>query len=436
MNAHTFNEIYKDMLYCALFNSKSLYENQFNLLSNLPYIRKQRNNHITIQEIFKHSWDDFKAACKSPIKQSIIDNVESMIDCRDLSKGHLFLECSDCENFHLVGLSCKSRFCASCGHKYRDARSIEIQKKLINVTHRHFVFSVPFELRPLFWKCRDLFDILFKSVNEALHRVLGLSKKDKKNDYRLGFVSFLHTSGRSLNMHPHLHVLIAEALVDKFGNQKRHYYFPFEALRKTFMFRFFINANKCLKNFGDKELYREFNILRTKIVREYKDGFYTHGPKAKELINEESKISSLRGLAKYIARYASHPPLAESNILKFDKESNLVTWKYLDYELGEDIIVTEHVFSFIKKLIRHILGKGFHQIRYFGFYSNKTSRIKDKPKLLKDYHVRDLKNKLYWRIMLLETFGYDPMLCYCGGTLSVNYEMSLLPIRERDDNYG
>ena len=78
------------------------------------------------------------------------------------------------------------------------------------------------------------------------------------------------------------------------------------------MFRFFINANKCLKNFGDKELYREFNILRTKIVREYKDGFYTHGPKAKELINEESKISSLRGLAKYIARYASHPPLAES----------------------------------------------------------------------------------------------------------------------------
>jgi transposase-like protein len=135
-----------------------------------------------------------------------------MIDCRDLSKGHLFFECPTCDFYHLVGLSCHSRFCASCGHKYRDQRSVEIQKKLLKVPHRHFVFSIPYDLRPYFWKCRELFDCLFKTVNEALHFSIQQSKDDQLKDYRLGFVPFLHTSGRELNPHPHIHVLLAEAM--------------------------------------------------------------------------------------------------------------------------------------------------------------------------------------------------------------------------------
>lgn len=436
MNTNTFKNKYKDLLTCALFNGKSLYENELNRLSNLPYVRKQRENHVTIQEIFKHSWNDFKLACKAPIREAILDNVQSMIDCRDLSKGNLFLECSDCENFHLVGLSCKSRFCASCGHKYRDARAIEIQKKLINVGHRHFVFSVPYKLRPLFWKCRKLFDCLFKTVDEALHFSISLSKKDKKADYRLGFVAFLHTSGKSLNMHPHLHVLLAEALVDKFGNSKKIDFFPFERLRKVFMFKFLSNANKVLKKHGDINLYKEFNKLRTNIYRDYKNGFYTYGPRSKTTISEETRLTNIKKIANYIARYASHPPISESNILSFDRDNNTVTWKYLDYESNEDITLTDSTFTFIKKLIRHILDKGFHQIRYYGFYANKTDRIKDKKKLLNINYISLLKHKLKWRIMLLDSYKYNPTLCYCGGTLFVNYQMSLLPKKIKEGNYG
>lgn len=216
MNINSFIKVkYKDLLTMAMLNGKALYENEFNRLSNLPSVRNKIQTSASIQDIFKHSWDDFKRLSNKPIRDSITSNVEAMIGCRDLSKGHLFLECNKCDNFHLIGLSCKSRFCVSCGHKYRDARSVEIQNKLINVNHRHFVFSVPFSLRPLFWKCRKLFDCLFKTVNEALHFTIKLSKKDRKADFRLGFVSFLHTSGRSLNIHPHIHVLLAEALIDK-----------------------------------------------------------------------------------------------------------------------------------------------------------------------------------------------------------------------------
>ena len=49
--------------------------------------------------------------------------------------------------------------------------------------------------------------------------------------FRLGFVSFLHTSGRSLNIHPHLHVLLAERSIDKLGNKKKIHFFPFQRLK-------------------------------------------------------------------------------------------------------------------------------------------------------------------------------------------------------------
>ena len=415
----------------AALSGKSLYENELNRLSNLPLVRKQVKNHVTIQEVFKHSWDDFKRLCNKPIRDAIINNVEAMINCRDLSKGHIFLECNKCNNFHLIGLSCKSRFCASCGHKYRDARSIEIQNKLINVNHRHFVFSVPFALRPLFLECRELFDCLFKTVDEALHFTVIRSKTDKRNDFKLGFVSFLHTSGRSLNLHPHLHVLLAEALIDKHGNFKKIDFFPFDRLRKVFMFKFLSNANKVLKRFGNTRLYNEFNKLRSIITKEYKDGFYTYGPKSSELINENYKLNTIKKIANYIARYASHPPISESNILNFDKDNNLITWKYLDYESNKEITITESSFSFIGKLIRHILDKGFHQIRYYGFYSNKTSRIKHLPKLLHHNYIKRLKHNLKWRIMILETYRYNPLLCYCGGKFITNYDLSFLPTKER-----
>jgi hypothetical protein len=430
MNTHTFiKNKYKDLLATAYISGKSVYENELNRLSNLKTNRALNQNHVSIQEIFRIFWPSFKSLYEHKLRPSIIANVERMIACKDLKEGHLFFECPKCDNYHLTGLSCHSRFCASCGHKYRDARAIEIQKKLISVPHRHFVFSIPFDLRPFFWKCRKLFDCLFKTVNQALLYTLDRSNSDTKDDYRLGFVSFLHTSGRSLNPHPHLHVLLAEALIDKYGNKKNFYFFPFERLRKTFMYMFLTNASICLKKYGNDSLYREFNILRTKIIKQYKNGFYTHGPKVKEY----NKLYSVKKIANYIARYASHPPIAESNILSLNEDDKTVTWKYTPHEDSNNTVtVVDSAHRFISRLIRHIHDKGFHQLRYYGFYSNKTPRAKNNAKLISNSSFNYLVSRLKWRIMLLNTFKFDPLICICGSKMILNLKHSLLKKYERN----
>ena len=414
------SEHLNDLLAIAAISGKSVYENELNKLKNIPLNRESK---VTTQLIFKLYFEKFKELYEGKIRQSIIDNVEAMIACKDLSKGYLFYGCSKCPKFHLTGFSCHSRFCTSCGKKYRDNRSSNIQKKLLDVGHRHFVFSVPFNLRPFFWKCRKLFDCLFDSVKEAFDITINLSKKDQTADFRVGYVAFLHTSGRSLNNHPHLHVLLAERLVDKFGNHKNIHYFPFKKLKKAFMFKFLNNANDVLKEHGDQELFKEFNKIRNFIPKKYKHGFYVYGPANK---NHKTHIKNAKDAADYISRYASHPPIAESNILALDDVNHEVTWTYTPHEAPrKPIVVKEHVFKFIAKLIRHIPDNKFHVLRYYGFYANRaSSRLEKKRKLFNIIYLSKLKTDNKWRIMIKNAYKYDPLLCECGATMVLDYDNS------------
>lgn len=43
-------------------------------------------------------------------------------------------------------------------------------------------------------------------------------KAGKLKEYKFGFISTLHTFGRNLKFNPHLHVLVAECIIDKQNN--------------------------------------------------------------------------------------------------------------------------------------------------------------------------------------------------------------------------
>jgi len=414
------NEFLKDRLAFAAMRGSTVYQNEFNRLSNLKVHRLDKP---TIKEILQTYWSDFYDKFKDNLRPSIIKNIEALISCKDLSRGYFFYECPNCINYHLTGFSCNSRFCSSCGQKYREQRSLNIQSKLIKCPHRHFVFSVPFDLRPFFWKCRKLFDCLFHAVNDALDLVLSKSKAAKKSDERVGYVAFLHTSGRSLNIHPHLHVLIAEKTIDKLGKQKNMHYFHFKRLKVSFMYCFLNRTNLAIKESNDHSLYKSFNIIRSQVIKKYKDGFYVYGPANK---NSKSYIKSSKNTADYIARYASQPPLSESNILSWDKDYSTITWTYTPHEDKDNpVTVVDDAFDFIKKIIRHIPDSKTHVLRYYGFYANRASyRINNINKLFSSNSISYLKSQLKWRIMIKRTYKYDPLLCLCGHVMILNLDSS------------
>ncbi len=424
---HAKDICFKYNLLMAAKAGLDVYENEYNKLNNLPYALKE-NGHISIQEIFRDNWDDFKAYCAShnkPIRKSIIINVEAMMNCRNFNKGYLFYECPKCHDIYVRGLSCHSRFCVSCGKKYRDARAIEIAKTCINVPHRHITWTIDARLRDYFRIYKGLYNELFESVNDVLtYLIQSKSKAARKRNERLGFISTLHTFGRDMKHNPHIHTLIAECTIDNTGKKKPYSYFNYVSLRKSFMNQLLKRMYHFLKQNASKDEASQFYELKNSIYNDKENGFYVHAPQ-KDCKNPHQ----IKRIVNYISRYAGHPAMSESRILKYDKVNKMVYYYYDPHEDDAVIdvndkvgrqFVSESVFDFIAKLIIHIPEQRVHTTRYYGFYANHSSlNIKDQPKLYKTYEINKMKSNLDWRQRLLSSYKYDPLLCHCGATMEI-----------------
>lgn len=398
------NEYTKYKLLIAAKNGVSVYQNQINLINN---IKVNREKYISIKSIFFNYWNEFVAICKKknkPIRASIIEAVDKMIHCKDLSLGYFFYECPKCNNFYVAGISCNSRFCSSCGNRYRNDRTREISKVCLNKPHRQFVFSIAEELRPYFRYHRKLYDILFKSVKEAFEYLIrGKSKIAKIEKRDLGYISFLHTYGRDVKDNPHIHVLICEGYMDSNNLFHKYEHFNYETLRKAFMKQLLDNIYYFLKK-NAKEKTKKFYELKCYLYKKYPFGFYAHGPKLKQ----NTRIS-----IKTITYY--YEPHEDDHV---DDPNQKLGTQY----------VTESVFTFIAKLIRHIPDRYFHLIRYYGFYSNRTLKNKDKyQSLYTNQELIKMKNDNYWINHLIATYKYNPLLCHCGTYMYLSLELSYLP---------
>lgn len=412
-----------------------------NLAVNVDYIYENkhiktanhkinRGNIISIKDIFLNCWDSFyHLYSHRVIRDEILKNVNAFLKCGTYENGYIFYSCPNCHKYHITAFTCKSRFCPSCAQKYRDARALSMSKKCVDSPYRHIVFTIPEELRIYFLLDRELLHLLFKSVNDVFKYIL---KKKYTKYYTLGFkngfMCALHTFGRDLKWNPHIHVLMSEVLINKDGKTAKFNYFHYESLRKSFM--------KCLlDNLYNAIKTSEFYKLKCALYKKNGNGFYVYAPKIQL---SSFKRDNIKHLVEYVTRYASHPPMSESRITNVDYDNNTVTYYFDPHE--DDLIqddnlkrgrtfITESIFTFIGKLITHIPPSNFHTIRYYGFFSNRSTVPvnQSKSRLFSNIHLSKLKNLLRWRQRLIHSFNYDPILCDCGFIMEIDYECCYFP---------
>ena len=104
--------------------------------------------------------------------------------------------------------------------------------QIINVRHRHCVFTIDASLRDFFLQDRSLLNCLFHSVSSVVLRLF--SKMNKHKNFTPGFIMVLHTFGRDLKWNPHIHCLISEGGYsdDAFWRNVSHFNYTF--LRNAF----------------------------------------------------------------------------------------------------------------------------------------------------------------------------------------------------------
>ena len=341
-----------------------------------------------LQQIFTDYYEEIEYTLHP--RKTEMENIDKMIHCGDPSFGGAMYGCPHCGKLKFVPFRCHSRFCPTCGNKYTMDRTTSMSFKLVNVTHRHCVFTIDKSLREFFLKDRSLLDCLFHSVNSVITRMF--FKMNKSKNFTPGFIMVLHTFGRDLKWNPHIHCLISEGGYSDDGFWRNVKHFDYTFLRNAF--------RTALLNEMESKIGSSFKKVKAKCYREHQQGFYVYA---------KPNLCDPRIVVKYIGRYLGRPVIATSRIDKYDGE--MVTFHYNRHEDEQYIEETIPAMEFIQRLIRHIPEKHFKMIRYGGIYArhreidSKLYRAISKSK----HHIYHSFNQ--WRTAILSSFGYDPLVC-------------------------
>lgn len=341
-----------------------------------------------LQQIFTDYYEEIEYTLHP--RKTEMENIDKMIHCGDPSFGGAMYGCPQCGKLKFVPFRCHSRFCPTCGNKYAMERTTSMSFKLVNVTHRHCVFTIDKSLREFFLKDRSLLDCLFHSANSIITRMF--YKMNKSKNFTPGFIMVLHTFGRDLKWNPHIHCLISEGGYSDDGFWRNVKHFDYTFLRNAF--------RTALLNEMESKIGSSFKKVKAKCYREHQQGFYVYA---------KPNLCDPRIVVKYIGRYLGRPVIATSRIDKYDGE--MVTFHYNRHEDEQYIEETIPAMEFIQRLIRHIPEKHFKMIRYGGIYArhreidSKLYRAISKSK----HHIYRSFNQ--WRTAILSSFGYDPLVC-------------------------
>ena len=393
-----------------------------------------KTSRYTIKQILQENWDEFYRKNERLIRPVVIENVKKVMACgnKDIL-GYNTYVCPECKEKVFVAHTCKSRFCNSCGKVKNDEWIEKAQTRLFNIPHKHLVFSIPWEIRLLFLENRYLLSLLHKSCGQAI--------TDWANSVYLlpGVVTVLHTFGSKLNFNCHIHVLYSLGGVGlKNGKFKEYEFIPALSLKSRF-------KTILLAKLRKEYVLGKLNIsptLKTIWRRKFKtESFYLVQNKLWEkdwYVYIGEKLDNATHTVKYVGRYAKRPCLSEARITAYERDNNLVSFRYYDKLTKEERDMDMTIDEFIGALVRHVPEKGFNMIRYYGMYANVL-----KWKILKILAERliYLYGRVYlvfepkimsWRDRIKDMTNIDPLFCK---RCQRNLELVQISYRIRDGTW-
>jgi hypothetical protein len=303
----------------------------------------------TIQQIFVDHHDEFikTAGYLSAAQRKALNAV---CICRTGNAGQHVYECPDCREKHLADSSCGNRHCPVCQNDKAAQWVYRQQLKQLGCKYFMATFTVPRELHRIARRFpKEFYHALFRASSESLK----LLKKDKRfvGCDTSGFFGILHTWGRQIQFHPHVHYVIPggglSRDLSRWCEPKGDFLVHVKALSKVFK----------------GELYKQIDAL----------GRLNYVPVnawGKDWVVHCKCVGNGQNVLKYLGAYVFRVAISNARITEYDGQN--VTFKY--YKVGSKRVryCTLPVLEFIRRYLRHVLPDGFMKVRHFGFLSSRS----------------------------------------------------------------
>lgn len=300
----------------------------------------------TLAAIFRQYGDAYRSQYDERMMPSHHRALRDITQCRtEVMGGHVY-RCAACQETAYRYHSCKNRHCPQCGYDAGQQWLSQQQALLLPASYFMVTFTIPALLRRVTRSNQTvMYNVLFRTAAAALQE---LARDTRFIGGEIGMVGVLHTWGRNLCYHPHVHFLVpAGGLADdskQWLPARHNFLVPVQALSRLFRAKF-------------RHALQKASLLDAVPVAAWLDDWVVH---CKPVGNG---VAALKYLAPYIFRVA----ISNNRLVKV--ANGKVSFRYRASDTGSWRMCRLEATEFIRRFLQHVLPKGFVKVRYYGLFS-------------------------------------------------------------------
>lgn len=312
---------------------------------------------VTLQQVVRECFSAYARSRRLPLH--VHAAARAIAECGTATMGGHVWECPEGHETRVAYNGCRHRACPRCAGRRTEAWLAARLAQLLPCDHYHAIFTVPHELEPLWFADRvRMVDLLFRSARDTLFELLD---DERYLGARPGVIATLHTWGRTLSFHPHLHCLVTGGGWSASGWKavRNGYLLPFRVVQKLFRGKFLAAVRQALvrhqltlpSDFSPGRVESLLRLVGAKKWNVHIRERYAHG----------------RGVLVYLGRYLRGGPLRDRQLVALTEHA--VVFRYTDHRDGQKKLLPLARAHFVQRLTWHLPEPGRHVVRYFGLYA-------------------------------------------------------------------
>jgi hypothetical protein len=240
--------------------------------------------------------------------------------------------------------------------------------EMLPVPYFHTVFTLPHALNGLIRNNMPaLIGCLFRAVSGTLQ---AFAKDPRHLGAEPGLLMVLHTWGKDLKFHVHIHCLITGGGLSPdqqrwISARRNDFLFPVRALSKVFRGKYLAEVERLVEA---QALFTDpaHRQLLSRQAWHRKRSFLC---RKAWVVYAKPPFGGPAQVIKYLGAYTHRVAISNRRLVSF--RDGRVSFRYKDYKHGGAVrVMSLEAADFAKRFLQHILPKGLVRIRYGGILAN------------------------------------------------------------------
>jgi hypothetical protein len=273
--------------------------------------------------------------------------LHDIIQCRTAALGGSLYRCDDCGALDYRYHSCRSRHCPKCQTDRAQRWLDRVQERLLPCDYYLLTFTLPAQLRTVAHRHqRSVYGALLREAAATVQRVAADRAWIGGTP---GILAVLHTWSRTLDYHPHVHLLVSAGGLTADGAawiRPAHprFLLPGYVLSRIFRakMRDALTRAGVVSNIDARVWHRRWTVH----VEQAGTGAHA---------------------TLYLSRYVYRVALTNQRLERF--ADGRVTFQYTDARTHTTRSLTLPVDVFLTRFLHHVLPRGFTKVRWYGLLS-------------------------------------------------------------------